>query len=1797
MGAVISLSAVVPASATAPTGGEQTSKSEQAQITDGVLNWGVKASWRSYAGPAELSGGARQPEPTTTSGAGGPFEFPLDTGSFDPVGGTTKLQFSGAVRWTSHYYPDEAPLGLISPPPGYTGSTDIFLLDVTMSNPSVEISAERSVITAELLSRNLDTWEMQDYGRIVVANLAVNTVEPSRADGRTTWNAIDAIWGVDAVAPIGYEPGLLVDPVSFTYAGEGGRPVLNEVWTAPGSYAIEIDRSAVVDPEGQSQIQSIDVSNSIAVVRDTQSIRAFDLESGTQVGQALPVSASERNGLSAVRVTDSARGVHYFSSDPEAWPYAPIDRALVWDAGVGRFEIVQVAPFAAELERLLWDETNDVAYGFHYDAASNAWTLLRYTRETVDAFTEERIPLPQAPAGYGAEWYSINAGAVVLSDGSLLMNRVRQFPSGDESVAELLSQHITISGDQATVIEVPGTDLELGLNRGRSYTALKWSDSSNSGYFVRLTRGPRSVIVQEFKLDDAGRIDLIGQALDLGSVAGNSVAIDSNGALWGYSPAQQTVWLVSDGALRGSLRSEFFHATLNAQIEIGKNGHLFVNASDGNPRDPSRPYPLGIAAVLLSGVSPTIIDSPKDVTVVAASNRTATFTASASGTPNPSIQWQRRSPGELKFSDIPNEAGSSLQVPTSATDNGVQLRAVFANAAGTIATEPATLTVLSAPVISQQPIHDTVQPGTEALFQILASGNPEPVIEWQVQVGNNWTPVSGDGFTTEGGNLTVLAAQESARFRAKVSNSQGTVYSDIASLKVELPEAGDDGSITGLPNSTGARTMVTPGLEVKNSTTVTVTGEGFKKGTNTGGAYVLFGYVTKYPSANGTAGAGYDYIPGQENQRFIAWPGAENAGASNGLFTDDGSFEVDGLAVASSFTGQSGAKVDCLDNSVQCGVLTIGAHGRREANLETFTPVYFEGQSPDVAGSAPKVISEPQSVSVTEGGTASFTAGAVGWPIPVVQWQSKLPDAGDWVRIPDATALTYTSGQLELSASGTQYRAVFTNSEGETATNAATLTVTKPAGPDDHGTLGVPDVQNDGSIVGDENAAGAYTHVSRGIDLPVKGATLKVDGQGFTKNTNHSGVYVLFGYLAKAPSAGANAGNGYDFNPGGGASGQEGQLFVAWPDNTETGSAANATFTSIKDGGFSTEGLYAVAEFTGQSGMKVDCLDGSVVCGVITIGAHGSRDADLETFTPVFFEGQEVPTTSIVVPGPPVKTDDKTTPQPPVINPPSDGNVVEGSLVWGVKQSFRNYITGPIAKGSIQVSSGASTQNGLFWFGQRSTDWSQGAGTGSTSYGGAVRFTGHSGILDLTFSNPVVRIDSQASGTLLVSVNGAQVAIGSLNLAAAGRRGVDGGVSYSNVPVTLTAAGARVFSYGSSQFYSPGASMDALSFVVGKASTSTPGGAGAVAAYVSDSWTAPAEPPANTGLWIDPEQLKALSPGTEITAIGEGFEPNEQDIKVVLYSDPVVLEQNLVADADGTATWTGIIPLDIEPGQHTLTLQGSVNHGIAITVLDRTPSEGCTVTDATLSWGFKETFRSYISGSIAHGEWETSGGATYQTLEFEWHNGTGAFDAEPFTGQASFQGTIRFAGHDGLLDTTVKDPTIMFSGPGKAYLLLDVIGVTMDDALAGNTEGALTFEQVPFVELDLASGTVDVSEDGARITAIGVPTAITSQGYQAFPNYEQGTEFDPISFEITTESGCELALLAENEALAGDPTVEAISDDPDLTWLWWTGGGLLAAAVIAGLAVWLIRRRYADEAGAAGSAEPSLVDDLLGGGR
>ncbi|HEX3510029.1 MAG TPA: immunoglobulin domain-containing protein [Solirubrobacteraceae bacterium] len=98
------------------------------------------------------------------------------------------------------------------------------------------------------------------------------------------------------------------------------------------------------------------------------------------------------------------------------------------------------------------------------------------------------------------------------------------------------------------------------------------------------------------------------------------------------------------------------------------------------------------AATLTVHAPPAITEQPESKTVEAGT--TATFNASATGSPAPTVQWQQSTNGGTSWTAIPGATSTELTIAgTTLSENGYEYRVVFTNVAGTATSGAATLTV------------------------------------------------------------------------------------------------------------------------------------------------------------------------------------------------------------------------------------------------------------------------------------------------------------------------------------------------------------------------------------------------------------------------------------------------------------------------------------------------------------------------------------------------------------------------------------------------------------------------------------------------------------------------------------------------------------------------------------------------------------------------------------------------------------------------------------------------------------------------------------------------------------------------------------------------------------------------------------------------------------------------------------------------------------------------------------------------------------------------------------------------
>ena len=158
------------------------------------------------------------------------------------------------------------------------------------------------------------------------------------------------------------------------------------------------------------------------------------------------------------------------------------------------------------------------------------------------------------------------------------------------------------------------------------------------------------------------------------------------------------------------------------------------------------------------------------------------------------------------------------------------------------------------------------------------------------------------------------------------------------------------------PAQAASRVDVAPAPAADGPTTVTLSGSGFQYQPNApGGVYVFFGAVADpttnawAPSQGGRSGESFAYAGTDGSRLLVAFQGGSSASEANGQIDANGAWSTQMTIPGSKFTASfgnphegaqgAGQEIDCLQ--VQCGIITIGAHGLINANNESFTPVSF----------------------------------------------------------------------------------------------------------------------------------------------------------------------------------------------------------------------------------------------------------------------------------------------------------------------------------------------------------------------------------------------------------------------------------------------------------------------------------------------------------------------------------------------------------------------------------------------------------------------------------------------------------------------------------------------------------------------------------------------------------------------------------------------------------------------------------------------------------------------------------------
>lgn len=795
-----------------------------------ALTWNFKSSWANYAAEPQVAGGA-----SLVPAGQVPFydiEWEFESGSYDEEAHSTQLDYKGSAHWLK--YP--ATQYGYTPPPG---EPDADLLDVTVSNPQITISRDSSVLSAEVISREFNgarTLALVDYGRVELESLNVLNATPTVAGGTTSWSDIPTSLtaeGSPAFAGF-YRPGQVLDPISFSYTGPGGAPDFSDHFDTEGAARLKlIENKLFIDNDTEVVTASmpwVDPEDMIAVFTRSDPAQAgqwifeaFDLAEMKPVGQpfTLPTAqAPERSGNNVVAFDTNDDRLLYRGSGETG-----VSRWLRFNTTTDRFEAGTISDshmsetsfVGTSGQKLGWDPTREQAY--RVQRVSGEWQLITYKEGAGGTWTKKSYPVPDIfgagqTTGFAQTSSYAEPAYATASDGSLIIRatgRSSTEPS-NPAPATLPGAYRFVLDEADETVAVQPLPVEVANSAAGVFEAVQTAPNGQillaqaganglNGNVVHCQVGSGS----QLSCDPAASVQA---KVEAGPYKAEQFTIDpEDGTIWYGGTTTQNLAAFAHGAFLGS--QQYLERNPKGGPILAGPGHtLYVQTNDGSPSEFGGSRTWGWAKFERLGFVPTVTAQPHAQAVSLAAgeaSKQVSFSATASGEPAPSVQWQEKAPDASRFTNIAGKTAPSLEVDAEAGMGGAEYRAVFANAAGTVASAPAPLGVEYAPRIGFDLADASAREGQSASFSVLAEGNPEPDITWQRRVGGFWQSIGpeDENFRIEADSLTVLETnteQSGSLFRAKLTNSvteepgQSPVFSRAAKLtvtpRVQIPVGG-----------------------------------------------------------------------------------------------------------------------------------------------------------------------------------------------------------------------------------------------------------------------------------------------------------------------------------------------------------------------------------------------------------------------------------------------------------------------------------------------------------------------------------------------------------------------------------------------------------------------------------------------------------------------------------------------------------------------------------------------------------------------------------------------------------------------------------------------------------------------------------------------------------------------------------------------------------------------------------------------------------------------------------------------
>ncbi|MFE4259930.1 HtaA domain-containing protein [Streptomyces sp. NPDC056883] len=161
-------------------------------------------------------------------------------------------------------------------------------------------------------------------------------------------------------------------------------------------------------------------------------------------------------------------------------------------------------------------------------------------------------------------------------------------------------------------------------------------------------------------------------------------------------------------------------------------------------------------------------------------------------------------------------------------------------------------------------------------------------------------------------------------------------------------------------------------------------------------------------------------------------------------------------------------------------------------------------------------------------------------------------------------------------------------------------------------------------------------------------------------------------------------------------------------------------------------------------------------------------------------------------------------------SPQAAGQFTDAAVDWGVRRTFREYVSGSIGQGKWELADGAQDGGALFRFPQGKGAYDGAKGTLDAAFAGSVHFTGAH--LDLKLAKITAKVEN-GKGVLSADVTtgtDTKPAVPLVEFDAKGLTTAGGLATLAEAPATLTEGGAQAFN----SIYKAGTEMDPVSLAV-----------------------------------------------------------------------------------------------------------------------------------------------------------------------------------------------------------------------------------------------------------------------------------------------------------------------------------------------------------------------------------------------